>query len=165
MSEDDGDRKDSFHSQLQKTYSSTKLIFGAVISVVVVGFQSANFIDSLAKKAEIDKLREYIVSENLKQQLDIDTYKTLTQKYSSEIGAIKSALIQHMELYAGELAADRIRATRPSRVAQVAARAREKFRKSIASGRTIEQALYDSQDSSYWPFETHGHSKDDDESE
>ncbi len=142
-------QRPSLHTQAEKANNTVRNVIGILTALGLVFTGVHNFVSGLATQDQVNSLRKFVVDENIKQQLDIDTLKALNPKHSAELGQVKAAVIQHLEIYAGELAAER---GNRSTAAKRASRARAKFRKAIAEGQTIDQALYGSQDS-YWPFD------------
>lgn len=136
------EKRPSLHTQLQKTKSWFILVVGSLFSVVMIGFQAAQFLNTLATKQQVEQLRDQVVSENVKLKNELDVNRTLNSEMRIELTAVKKAFVDHMEKHAGRLAAER--EPNRARAAQTAERARRKFREAIAAGRSIEQALYDS---------------------
>ncbi len=136
------EKRNSLHSQLQKTRSWVVLVVGSLFTVVMIGFQAAQFMNTLATKQQVESLQNYMISENVKLKQDLDYVLKHDAELQVELLTVKRAFVDHMEKHAGRLAAEREQ--NKARAAQSAARARAKFRESIAAGRTIEQALYDS---------------------
>jgi uncharacterized membrane-anchored protein YhcB (DUF1043 family) len=132
----------SLHTQLQKTKSWVALVAGSIFSIVMIGFQSAQFINSLATKQQVTEMRDYLIKENTKIKEDFDYSKKNEIEMQIELSAVKKAFLDHMEKHSGRLAAER--EPNKAKAASSAKEARRKFRESINAGRTIEQALYDS---------------------
>jgi biopolymer transport protein ExbB/TolQ len=129
----------SLHTKLHKAHSWVTLVIGSTFSVVLFGFQAAQFLATLATKENLDNTRKYLVSENVKLKSEIDEIKTVNASLLASQREIKEVLTSHLELHAGRLAAEH--QTDKRKAAKAAEEARLKFREALAEGKTLEQAL------------------------
>lgn len=129
----------SLHTKLHKAHSWVTLVVGSVFSIVLLGFQAAQFLDTLATKENVESTRSYLINDNLKLKSEIDDLKAVNSRLLQNQTEIREVLVSHLELHAGRLAAERQTDKRKS--AKAAEEARAKFRAAIAEGRTLEQAL------------------------
>lgn len=129
----------SLHTKLHKAHSWVTLVVGSVFSIVLIGFQAAQFLDTLATKENVESTRNYLISDNLKLKAEIDYLKDVNIGLVRTQTELREVLVSHLELHAGRLAAERQIDKRKS--AKAAEEARAKFRAALAEGKTLEQAL------------------------
>ncbi len=129
----------SLHTKLHKAHSWVTLVVGSVFSIVLIGFQAAQFLDTLATKGNVESTRSYLIKDNLKLKSEIDSLKDVNSGLIIKQKELREVLVSHLELHAGRLAAERQIDKRKS--AKAAEEARAKFRAALAEGRTLEQAL------------------------
>jgi hypothetical protein len=108
----------------------------------MIGFQAAQLFNTLATKQQVEHLRDYVISENVKLKQDVDYTLKHEAEMQAELTSVKKAFIDHMEKHAGRLAAER--EPNKAKAAQSAEKARRKFKEAIKAGKTVEQALYES---------------------
>lgn len=137
MSEDSP--KISLHSQLQKTKSWVTLVVGSLLSVVLIGFQAAQLLNTLATKEQVENTRNYVVTENGKLQQELEEERNKYEEAERNIKEIREVLTSHLELHAGRLAAER--QPDKKKAAKAAEEARRKFREALSKGKSLEDAM------------------------
>ena len=135
----DGTPRISLHSQLQKTKSWVTLVIGSLVSVILIGFQAAQFLNTLATKEEVEKTRNYVVAENVQLRHELDEEQDKRAISERNIKEIREALENQLENYAGRVAAEK--ETDKRKAAKAAEVARQKFRESLAKGKSLDEAV------------------------
>jgi uncharacterized membrane-anchored protein YhcB (DUF1043 family) len=139
----------SLHSKLKKTHSWVSLVAGSILSVVLVGFQAAQFLNTLATKQQVENLQQYMVSENVKLKQELDYSKKREAEMAAQLEELYDAVEDHLEKYSGEQAADR--SEDKHKAAKAAKEARLKFREARAHHKTLKEAVISTYDD-YFPF-------------
>lgn len=121
------------------------LVCTSVFAVALIGFNAANYLNSLATKQEIGEIREYIVSENVRLKHEIDAAEEASDALQARLDDIEDALTDHLEKHAGVLAAERERDKR--KAAQAARDARARFREGRQRGLSLRGAVESTYDS------------------
>jgi uncharacterized protein YlxW (UPF0749 family) len=134
--------KISLYSKAAKAKSWVTLIVGSLFSLVLIGFQAAQFLNTLATKEDIENIRAKSYTEIVKTQQELESKLAKYEKLQSRVDEIEEAIVDHLEKHAGRLAAERsVDRKKSARAAEIA---REKFRKALAEGNSLKEALSES---------------------
>lgn len=135
----------SLYSKAVKAKSWVTLVLGSLFSLILIGFQAAQFLNTLATKEDIENIRAKSYTEIVKTQQELESKLAKYEKLQLQVDEIEEAIVDHLEKHAGRLAAERSLDRR--KAARAAEIAREKFQKALAGGKSLKEALAESYDS------------------
>ncbi len=149
MSEDT--QSTSFITQLKKTKDRAYTVWAVMGGLFLLGLHTANFVKQVATTAYVDEVRSFVITENAKQDANIQANKDRNQANADKIQDNRKMLSRLLEDYAADLAYKK--ASPRSKANAASARARVRFKKALYEGRTLEQAFEASQEGlNYWAF-------------